>query len=164
MSIQYVNFAVAGLAAAGVPPAVIGAAIKDTARAKIGSVADSYRAKISTVAPAKIAEWLFKEQIARAPASARPEELAILDREAAARGVERDELLAQIRVKANSFREIALLVGAIEAETKATIAALDESAETIEADVIAALLAAQAEAEAAYAEALAVINKPASGN
>ncbi len=107
---------------------------------------------------------MFKEQVARAPASARPEELAILDREAAARGVDRDELLAQILVKANSFREIALLVGAIEAETRATIAALDESSETIEEDVIAALLAAQAEAEAAYAEALAVINKPASDN
>ena len=142
----------------GYSQAEIAAAMKAHAVELVVADADAYRAKISTAAPGKIAEWLFKEQIARDPDNANPLELAILDQEAAARGASRAELLALIIAKADAFRQIALLVAAIEAEAKASIAAVADDAPDIETEVTQALADAKAEADAAFVAAIAQIN------
>ncbi len=152
-----INMEVEELLAAGVPVAVIGAAAKAYAAAQVAQMADGYRAHIATQAPGKIAEWLFKEQNARDPVNARAEELALIDREAAARGIDRDQMLALIITKANAFRETALLIGAIEAEAKAAVAAISDDADNIEGQIAAVLAAAKSEAESEYRNALALI-------
>lgn len=142
----------------GYPAAVAGAALKGAASAAIAATADGYRAKLAGAGAIKVAgEYHVKAQIAAAPEAAAPADLAILDREAAARGVTRDVLLAEIGAKAAAFRQIALLVGAIEAEAKAKVKAFDPAAEDIEAQVQTALEAARAEAEASLAQALALL-------
>ncbi len=120
-----INMEVEELLAAGVPVAVIGAAAKAYAAAQVAQMADGYRAHIATQAPGKIAEWLFKEQIA---------------------------------TKANAFREIALLVGVIEAEAKEAIAAIPDDADDIETQIHNTLAAAKAQAETAFNEAITLIN------
>ena len=99
----------------------------------------------------------MKEEIARDPAGAAEAELAMIDREAAARGIDRAALLADISAKAAAYRQIALLVGALEAEAGAAIAAVADDAEDIEAQVMAVLTAAKAQADAAFAEAQAML-------
>ncbi len=153
-----INMEVKELLAAGVPVAVISAAAKAHAAGQVVAMADSYRAQIATPAPGKIAEWLFKEQIARDPVNARAEELSLIDREAAARGIDRDQMLALIITKANAFREIALLIGAIEAEAKAVVAAIPDDAADIEGQISTTLAAAKSEAENEYQNALALIS------
>ncbi len=148
----------AGAIHLGYPAAKAGAALRAVAHREVTTFADEYRAAIATTAPGKIAEWLFKERIARDRENARPEELAILDREAAARGIDRDSMLALILAKANAFREIALLIGAIEAEAKATIADITDDADNIETQIQTALMAAKAQAKTAFNEALTLIN------
>lgn len=147
----------AGAIGLGYPEAIAGAALKGAAKVQIAAFADSYRAKLASASAGKLAEYRFKEEIASDPASAAEAELAMIDREAAARGIDRASLLADINVKAAAYREIALLVGAIEAETNAAVAAVPDDAEDIEAIVMAALLNAKAEADAAFTEAQAML-------
>lgn len=141
----------------GYPVAIAGAALKDAAKAQVAVFADGYRAKLAGASAGKLAEYRVKEEIARDPANAAEAELAMIDREAAARGIDRAALLDDISAKAAAYREIALLVGAIEAETNAAVAAVPDDAEDIEATVMAALLDAKAEADAAFAEAQAML-------
>ena len=143
--------------ALGYTQAAVGAAMKAQASDLVTQFADTYRAKIASAAPGKIAEWLFKEQIARDPDAARAEELAIIDREAAARGLDRAGMLALIISKANAFRETALLVGAIETEAKAAVEAVPTDADDIETQLTTALAAAKTEAAAAFSTAMAQI-------
>jgi len=144
--------------ALGYSQAAVGTAMKAQASDLVTQFADTYRAQIATAAPGKIAEWLFKEQIARDPDAARAEELAIIDREAAARGLDRAGMLALIISKANAFRETALLVGAIETEAKAAVEAVPADADDIETQLTTALANAKAEANAAFTAALALIH------
>ncbi|MCF6432513.1 hypothetical protein [Leisingera sp. MMG026] len=154
----YANWEAADLIRADVPQAAIGAAAKAAAEGEITRLANGWRAEVASASPGKLMEWLFKGQIAADPASADPAELALLDREAAARGLDRAALLAEITAKAAAYRRIALLIGALEAETKAAIAAVPDGAADIETQVNTALGTAKAQAEAAFAEAAALIN------
>ena len=60
--------------AAGVPAAVVGAAVKATARALVGDLLDGYRAALSSRSAGKLAEYRVKESLAADPASANTEE------------------------------------------------------------------------------------------
>lgn len=142
----------------GYPAAVAGAALKGAASAAVTATADGYRAKLAGAGAIKIAgEYWVKSQIAADPANAAPAELALIDREAAARGIDRDTLLAEIAAKSAAFRQVALLVGAVEAEARAGIAAVADDDAAAEALVEAALTAAKADLAAGVAEALALI-------
>lgn len=143
--------------AAGVAPGLIGSAAKAVAETQVATFAEKYRARLATVSAGKLAEYRIKEEIARDPAGASDAELAMLDREAAARGIDREALLADISAKAVSYRQIALLIGALEAEAKAAIAALADDAADIEDQVQAVLADAQAQAQTAFAEAQAML-------
>jgi len=154
----YYNWSVASAQETGVPAAVISAAVKQGARSEVVVFTNAYRAQISSASPGKLAEYRFKEEIARDPASAAPAELAMIDREAAARGITSEALLAEINAKASAYRQIALLIGALEAETKAAIAAITEDAVDIEAQIQTVLGNAKALAETAFNDALIQIN------
>lgn len=144
--------------ALGYPEAVIGAAMKGAAKAQIAAFADGYRAKLASASAGKLASYRIKEEIARDPSSASEAELALLDREAAARGVNRDALLADIGAKATAYRQVALLIEALEAEANAAIAAVQDDDADIEAQILTALAAAKAQADLAFTEAAQLIN------
>jgi len=153
----YINCTPEELAAAGVPAAIIGAAIKDDAASKVTAFADQYRAQLASASAGKLAEYRIKEEIARDPAAAVAAELAMIDREAAARGIDRTVLLAEISAKAQAYRQIALLVGALEVEAKAAIAGVSDDAADIETYVAGVLVSAQAQAQTAFADAQALL-------
>ncbi len=147
-----------GALALNYPAAVAGAALKTAAEKAIADFAETKRAALATVKGGKLAEYRIKEEIARDPDGAIAEELALIDREAAARGMDRDGLLALITARTVAYRQIALLVAAMEAETTAAIAAIPDSAADIEAQIDAIFTAAMADADEAFADALALIN------
>ena len=91
-------------------------------------------------------------------ASANTEELALLDREATARGLDRTALLALISAKTTAYRQAALLIGALEAEANAAIAAVSDEASDVETQINTVLNAAETTAATAFAEALTLIN------
>ncbi len=155
---SYVNFALPALREAGVPAAVIGDALKATARSEVARVADSYRARLASASAGKLAEYRIKEEIARDPAGADAAELALIEREATARGLDQAGLLAEIAAKAAAYRQVALLIGALEAEASAAITAIPDTAPDIETQIQTALTSAKSQAEAAFADALALIN------
>lgn len=144
--------------AAGVPPNTVGAAVKAEAAKDIAVLVNGWRAQVASTSPGKLMEWLFKSQIAADPASAAPEELTLIDREAAARGMDRDALLALIAAKASAYRQTALLIGVLEAEAKAAIDAIAADAASIETQIATILRDASSQAETALAEAAALIN------
>jgi hypothetical protein len=154
---DFTNYAVSDALAVGVPIPVIGAAVKSAALLEVSVMANGWRAQVASASAGKLMEWLFKSQIAADPASADPAELALLDREAAARGIDRAALLDGITAKAAAYRQIALLIGALEAETKAAIAAVPDGAADIETQVNTALGTAKAQTEAAFSEAATLI-------
>ncbi len=142
----------------GVAQALIGSALKTAAKLEVYQVADSYRAKLASTSAGKLQAYRIKEEIARDPANADAAELALIEREAAARGVSRDDLIALIGAQAKAFRQIALLIEALEAEAGAAISAIADDAPDIETQIITVLGAAKAQAETAFNEALALIN------
>lgn len=142
----------------GYSAAQIGQAAKARALELVAQNADAYRARISTLSAARVAEWFMKEEIARDPDNADPEELAIIEQEGAADGTDLDGMLAVILTKAKAFRKVALLVGKIEAEAKAAVRGIDDAADDIEAQIDTALTAAKAEAETAFQAAVAAMN------
>lgn len=154
----YSNWEPASAYAAGVPVAIIGAALKAQGALNAASIADGYRARLDRASAGKLAEYRIKEEIARDPNAAPAEELAMLDREAAARGLDRAALLAEISAKAASYRQTALLIGALEAETKAAISGIADDAADIEARISTAMAAARAQADTAFADAMATIH------
>lgn len=146
------------LAAKGVPQNAIGTAAKDYAKAQITAFAESYRAKLATRSAGKLAEYRIKEEIARSPDTASAAELDLLSREAKARGTNRTGLIGMINAQAAAYRQVALLIGALEAEAGAAIAAIPDDAADIETQIHTVLGAAKAQAEAAFVEAVALIN------
>lgn len=150
---KYVGWSVADLRANGVADTEIGAAIKAHAKHQIAEFADGYRARLSAVSAGKLAEYRIKEAIASAPDAASDTERALLEREATARGLEFAALLAQIETRARAYRHVSLLIGALEAEAAAAIAAVPADAPDIEAQVARLLRAAQDQADAAFGEA-----------
>ncbi|MGH1330778.1 MAG: hypothetical protein ACRBBK_07850 [Paracoccaceae bacterium] len=147
-----------GAIALGYPVAVIGVALKGAAKAEIAAFAEVYRNKITHATAGKLAEYRIKEEIARDPASASEAELETLSREAKARGTNRTGLIGQINAQSAAYRQIALLIGALEAEAGAGIALIPDDAPDIETQISTVLGAAKAQAETAFNEALALIN------
>ena len=150
---EYANFAVPDLIAAGVPSATVGAAAKAWAIEEVHAKADAMRTQVARRSAAKLIEYRFKEEIARDPASASADELSLIDREAAAWGLDRDGMLALILGQAAIFRQVALLMGAVEAEMKAPLDVIPADAPDIEARIDTALNDASALAETALSEA-----------
>ena len=143
----------------GYPAAIAGAALKSAATQAVGAAADGYRAQLAGAGAIKVAgEYWVKSQIAADPVNAEQAELDLIDREAAARGVDRTTLLADISGKAAAFRQVALLVGAVEAEAKAAITAIPDAATDIEAQIDAALAAARDGLAAGAADAMLKLN------
>lgn len=142
----------------GVPSAVIADAIKAAAKATVVEMAETYRQQLASRSAAKLAEYRVKEEIARDPENAADAELLIIDREAEARGMSRADLLSMIAQQASAYRLIALLVGAIEAETNAAIEAVNGDDTETAARMNAILAAAKSEADAAFVEAKTLIN------
>jgi hypothetical protein len=143
---------------AGISIAVIGAAMKAAATLSVAAFANGYRAQLASTSAGKLAEYRIKEEIARDPASASELELELLSREAKAHGTNRTGLLGIINAKAQDFRQIALLIGVIEAEANAAIAAIPDDADDIEADVQFALAAAKVEAQTEFEKAVALLS------
>ncbi|MGR3436179.1 MAG: hypothetical protein ACU0CO_15015 [Shimia sp.] len=154
-----IGWTVEGARDRGIPGAVIGAAVLAQARSDVVREAEEYRARLATTSPGKLASYRIKEEIARDPDAADPEELAILDQEAAARGLARADLLTAIRAQAGAYRRAALMVEMLEASTAAALAALDPAAADIEAQVAAALTTARTQAEAALVAARAAFEE-----
>lgn len=148
----------AGALDLGYPAAIAGAALKGAAKHQVAEFADAYRAKLATRSAGKLAEYRIKEEIARSPDTAAQAELDLLSREAKARGTNRTGLIGQINAQAAAYRQIALLIGALEAEAGAAITAIPDDAADIETQIHTVLEAAKAQAETAFAEALALIN------
>lgn len=142
----------------GVPLTAVGAQIKAHAKHQVAEFADTYRAKLASQSAGKLAEYRIKEEIARSPDTASAAELDLLSREAKARGTNRTGLIGQINAQAAAYRQIALLIGALEAEAGAAIAAIPDDAADIETQIHTVLGAAKAQAEAAFVEAVALIN------
>lgn len=146
------------LVAAGIPDAAIGAAYKAAAKKTVTQFAETYRQKLAHASAGKLAEYRIKEEIARDPASASEADLDLLSREAKARGTNRTGLIGMINAQAAAYRQIALLIGALEAEAGAAITAISDDAADIETQIHTVLGAAKAQAEAAFIEAVALIN------
>lgn len=144
--------------AAGVPAGIVGAAIKRAARDTLAAAAEDYRLRLVPASASKLAEYRVKEELGRNPANGAAAELALIDREAAARGIDRAALLAEINARAAACRKTALLVGVLEAKTRAAIAAIPDGDADIETRLRDALTAAKAQADAAFVEAAAIIN------
>jgi hypothetical protein len=134
-----------------------GQAIKADAKRQVAEFAEAYRNKITHATAGKLAEYRIKEEIARDPTSASEAELDLLSREAIARGTDRDGLLDQISGQTIAYRQIALLIGALEAEVGAAINAIPADADNIEDKINTVLGAAKGQAETAFNEALALI-------
>ncbi|SFQ14519.1 hypothetical protein SAMN05421853_102116 [Roseivivax halotolerans] len=145
------------LADKGVPAVVIGAAIKAAAARTVASYAETYRARLASTSAGKLQAYRVKEEIAREPDTADAAELALIDREAIARSITRDELIGRITAQATAYRQIALLIEAIEAETNAAVSEIPDDASDIEAQIASVLSAAKASADAAFEEAKADI-------
>lgn len=153
-----INWEIPDLLDAGVQPIQIGAALKAVAITATADRAEGYRARLASIAPGKMAEHLIKEAIAADPTVASEDELALLSREAKARGTNRTGLIGMINKRAAANRQIMLLVGVIEAETKAAISEIADDAPDIEQAISAILKAASASAEEAFNEAQQIIN------
>ncbi len=150
---RYADFTFAELQGAGVPSATIGAAIKADAAARVTDFAETCRRKLASASAGKLAEYRVKEEIARDPAAASAAELDLIDREATARNIDRATLLSQISAKAAVYRELALLVGAFEAEVSAAIDAIPDDVNDIVAQISTTLTAARSGAEQALIDA-----------
>lgn len=153
----YHNWGVDAARSAGVPASVIAVAVRAEALASARRAMDELRAQVASSAAGKLMEYLFKAQIAADPATADPDELALLEREAVASGLTNAELLSLINDRARSYRQVALLIGVLEAETKAAISAIPDEAADIEAQIAVVLKNAKVEAESEYQNALALM-------
>lgn len=142
---------------AEIPTEAINIAAKVAAKAEIAAFANAYRARISSTSAGKLAAYKMKEEVARDPDNAAPAEIALLDREATARGVSRDALIASILVQASAYRQIALLIEVLEAETGAAIGSISNDAPDIELEITTVLGAAKVQAETAFQEAISLI-------
>lgn len=154
----YMANTAAEIVAKGVPVETVSAGTKDTAIRELVSYGNMVRAKLASPSPGKLAEYRVKEEIANAPGSAAAAELALIDREAAARGTDQAGLLAIITAKATAFRAMALEVGAIEAEGKAAIEAVPDTAVDVDSQVQLAASAAKEQLRLALLAAEALLD------
>jgi hypothetical protein len=143
-----VGFTVAMAREIGASPVAIGAALQGWAHSQITAIATGLRAQIApTGDPGKLEEYNLKAEIAGKPASQRkPEEVAILTREATARGLTLDQLVAVIVQRKSALRLATLEIAGWEATEKAALAALDPASPDIETLVAEALATARATA------------------
>ncbi len=81
----------------------------------------------------------------------------LLSREAKARGTNRTGLITQISAEAVAYRQIALLVGALEAEASAAIDAVPDDAANVEDLIATVLITAREQADTAYSDALTIL-------
>ena len=131
--------------------------LKSWAKSSVAVFAESYRAMLATQSAGKLAEYRIKEEIARAPDAASQAELDLLSREAKARGTNRTGLLGQIAAQASGFRQVALLIGVLEAEANAAISSVSDEAVDATQQIEHILTDAQEQAQAALAEAAALL-------
>jgi len=162
------------LASQDVPKSLIGAAIKQSALKEIARFADQCRQRLSSASAGKLAEFRIKEAFAADPtnghatalaktagldgAEVAAKELALIEREATARGMDVETLTAAQAQRAIAYRQIALLIGALEAEAGAAVADIPDDASDIETQIRDALGQARIEADTAFANAIALIN------
>lgn len=144
----------ADLAEYGVPHALIAEAVKTAAKAQAEAMAENFRQRLGAKSAAKLAEYRIKGEIARNPEAATSEELELLTREAAARGTDRKGLLDMIIAQVAAYRRTALLIGALETEIEAAVAAIDNGDKDIEQRAQKVLMTATARAEKEFAEAM----------
>jgi len=154
----YAGMTVTQLAEVGVPLSEIGKAVKVAAKAEITAFAESYRSKLTTSSAGKLAEYRIKEEVARDRENASEAELSLISREAKARGTNRTGLLNDIAAQAAAYRQVALLIGALEAEAGAAITAIADDAADIATQIQTVLGAAKAQAKTAFNEAITLIN------
>lgn len=151
----YIDLSIAELLAAGVPANTICAALKLVATGSVVKAMNGYRNRVASSCAGKLVAYQFKAEIASNPGNAQAEDLTLLDREASARGLSQGDLLNLINSKHSAYRQIALLIEALEAEGKAAIANVPEVTNTVETDLVTALqnflTAATAELNAAFA-------------
>ncbi len=153
---NYQNWTAQEARDANIPGAVIARALKAEAKTKVAAFAEIYRMKLASTSAGKLAEYRIKEEISRVPESASEAELALISREAKARGTNRTGLIGQISEQAAAYRQVALLIGVIEAETNAAIVAIPDDAADVENQISTVLGSAKAQAETAFNEALAL--------
>jgi hypothetical protein len=141
----------------GVPSSVVSSALKNEALSDVSAFADKYRARLDSASAGKLAEYRIKKGIVRDLESASEAELALLTREAEARDTDLVGLLENIGNQATAFRKIALLVGVLETEAGAAIAAISGENPNIESQIQKVLEAAKVQAELAFEEALTLL-------
>lgn len=154
----YHNATVPDLSGHGVPAHLIAQTVKSAAQDQAAAFAETLRSRLATTQAGKLSAYRVKEEIAADPGSADPEELALLDREATARGMSQQDLLDLITSKATAYRRAALMVEALEAELENAIAAVSDDTADIEIAVFAALATAMEAAKSEAAAALSQIN------
>jgi len=137
----------------GVSDAMIGRELKRHATRQAETQADRYRQQLASASAGKLQSYAIKAHIAAAPNDADPAELALLDREATARGLDRAGLLEIINTKHAAYRQLALLVEVFEAEAKQAIAAIPDDDPDIETTIRTVMADTKAQAEAAFAQA-----------
>ncbi len=123
----------------------------------LSAIASSLRATLAPSDPAKLTEYQLKERVAAMPDAKRPESLMrSLRKEAEARGLKVEELMALITKRSGDLNGANLAIAAWEAEARAalmTTPAPDDPAQ-IEAVITAAFATHQARADALLAQLL----------
>lgn len=139
--------------AKGVAAAAAGKALKAVELAEVAKTAEIYRARLIPASPGKLASYRIKEAIARNPEAASAKQVEHLTAEAATKGLSFEDLCALIIARADAYADIAMLVERLEAETKASIAAIADDDPEIETKFQRLNIAATAQAKAAFGEA-----------
>lgn len=149
----YTNWSPSDAIAAGVPVATVASAVAAAAIAIIETKTDGLRDQLARRSAAKLIEYRIKEGLAADIASASPEALVELTREAVAGGRTLTELVALINAASNAYQLAVLRVAAVEAECEQRITDIDPDAPDHEAQVAAALVAADADIAQARSDA-----------
>lgn len=141
----YTNWKPAEARAAGVPVTTVASAVATAAIAIIETKTDGLRDQLARRCAAKLIEYRIKEGLAADMASASPEAVAELTREATARAMTLAELVALINASSIGYQRAVLRLAAVEAECEQRITDIDPAAPDHEAQVAAALVAADAD-------------------
>lgn len=137
----YTNWKPAEARAAGVPVTTVASAVATAAIAIIETKTDGLRDQLAR----RCVEYRIKEGLAADMASASPEAVAELTREATARAMTLAELVALINASSIGYQRAVLRLAAVEAECEQRITDIDPAAPDHEAQVAAALVAADAD-------------------
>lgn len=153
----YTNWDPAEARLAGVPDATVANALLAASSARIETTTDALRKGLEDRGPGKLVEYRLKAEIARDAASARPEAVAELTREATAKGLSYAQLIALILARAEGYQTAMLRIAAVEAEAEKRLADLDPAAADFDAQVAAAMALAEADFAAARTAARTLI-------